>query len=60
VRVAAGRSHVVQVPLRAQGRTALSGGAWRKAMLIVIARDKNGNGGTLGRNVVIHSVGKKK
>jgi DNA-binding beta-propeller fold protein YncE len=60
VRVAAGRSHVVQVPLRAQGRTALSGGAWRKAMLIVIARDKNGNGGTLGRNVVIHSVAKKK
>ena len=32
---------------------------WRKAMLIVIARDKNGNGGTLGRKVVLHSVLKK-
>jgi DNA-binding beta-propeller fold protein YncE len=58
VRVAAGRTHVIQVPLRAQGRTALSGGAWRKAMLIVIARDKNGNGGTLGRNVVLHGIKK--
>ena len=28
-------------------------------MLIVIARDKNGNGGTLGRRVVLHSVIKK-
>ena len=28
-------------------------------MLIVIARDKNGNGGTLGRKVVLHSVLKK-
>ena len=29
---------------------------WRKAMLIVIARDKNGNGGTLGRSVVLHGL----
>ena len=52
----AGKAHVVSVPLKAQGRTALSGGAWRKAMLIVIARDKNGNGGTLGRKVVLHRL----
>ena len=56
VKVPAGKAHVVQVPLKAQGRTALAGGAWRKAMLIVIARDKNGNGGTLGRNVVMHGM----
>jgi sugar lactone lactonase YvrE len=56
VKVAAGRSHVVEVPLKAQGITALAGGAWRKAMLIVVARDKNGNGGTLGRNVVLHGT----
>ena len=56
VKVAAGRSHVVNVPLKAQGITALAGGAWRKAMLIVVARDKNGNGGTLGRNVVLHGI----
>ena len=59
VRVAAGKANVVSVPLKAQGRAALSGGAWRKAMLIVIARDKNGNGGTLGRNVVLHGLLKK-
>jgi DNA-binding beta-propeller fold protein YncE len=59
VRVAAGKTHVVAVPLKAEGRTALSGGAWRKATLIVIARDKNGNGGTLGRNVVLHGLLKK-
>ena len=56
VKVAAGRSHIVKVPLKAQGITALAGGAWRKAMLIVVARDKNGNGGTLGRNVVLHGI----
>jgi DNA-binding beta-propeller fold protein YncE len=56
VRVAAGKAHVVSVPLKPQGRIALSGGAWRKAMLIVIARDKNGNGGTLGRTVVLHGL----
>ena len=60
VKVAAGRSHVVDVPLKAQGRIALSGGAWRKATLIVVARDKNGNGGTLGRNVVLHGIAAKK
>ena len=60
MRCAAGKAHVVAVPLQApQGRTALCGGAWRKAMLIVIARDKNGNGGTLGRNVVLHGIVKK-
>jgi hypothetical protein len=46
----------VTVPLKAPGRTALAGGAWRKATLIVVARDKNGNGGTLGRNVVLHGI----
>ncbi len=56
VRVPAGRAHVIAVPLRAQGRTAIKAGAWRKATLIVIARDKNGNGGTLGRNVVLHGL----
>jgi DNA-binding beta-propeller fold protein YncE len=56
VKVAAGRSHIVEVPLKAQGRSALAGGAWRKATLIVVARDKNGNGGTLGRNVVLHAI----
>ncbi len=59
VKVAAGKAQVVSVPLKAQGRVALSNGAWRKAMLIVIARDKNGNGGTLGRNVVLHALLKK-
>lgn len=59
VRVAAGKAHVVSVPLKAQGRTAISGGAWRKATLIVIARDRHGNGGTLGRNVVLHGLLKK-
>jgi DNA-binding beta-propeller fold protein YncE len=56
VKVAAGHSQVVKVPLKAQGRIALSGGAWRKATLIVVARDKNGNGGTLGRNIVLHGI----
>ena len=56
VKVAAGRAQVVKVPLKAQGRIALSGGAWRKAMLIVVARDKNGNGGTLGRSIVLHGI----
>ncbi len=56
VRVAAGKAHVVAVPLRAQGRTALKAGAWRRATLIVIARDKHGNGGTLGRSVVLHGL----
>jgi DNA-binding beta-propeller fold protein YncE len=56
VKVAAGHSQVVKVPLKAQGRIALSGGAWRKATLIVVARDKNGNGGTLGRNIVLHAI----
>ena len=59
VHVAAGRAHVIDVPLRAAGRIALRPGNWRQAMLIVIARDKNGNGGTLGRKVVLHSVIKK-
>ena len=56
VKVAAGRSQIVKVPLKAQGRIALSGGAWRKAMLIVVARDKHGNGGTLGRSIVLHGI----
>jgi hypothetical protein len=59
VHVAAGRAHVIDVPLRAAGRSALAPGNWRQATLIVIARDKNGNGGTLGRKVVLHSVLKK-
>ena len=48
-------------PCRSRPRAAprSRGGAWRKAMLIVIARDKNGNGGTLGRNVVLHGCSKK-
>jgi hypothetical protein len=54
VHVAAGHAQVIKVPLRAAGRTALVPGAWRQAMLIVIARDRNGNGGTLGRKVVLH------
>ena len=58
VRVAAGRAHVIQVPLQAAGRIALAPGAWRKATLIVIARDRNGNGGTLGRNIVLHRAPK--
>ena len=58
VHVAAGRAHVIDVPLRAAGRTALAPGNWRQAMLIVIARDKNGNGGTLGRKVVLHGIKK--
>jgi hypothetical protein len=56
VRVAAGKAHVVTVPLKAAGRTAISAGTWRKATLIVIARDKHGNGGTLGRSVVLHGL----
>jgi DNA-binding beta-propeller fold protein YncE len=56
VKVAAGRAQVIKVPIKAQGRIALSAGAWQKAMLIVVARDKNGNGGTLGRNVVLHAI----
>ena len=60
VRVAAGKAHVVEVPLRTSGRTALAPGNWRKAMLIVIARDRNGNGGTLGKRVVLHSIIKHK
>jgi DNA-binding beta-propeller fold protein YncE len=59
VHVKSGRAHVIDVPLRAAGRTALAPGNWRQAMLIVIARDKNGNGGTLGRKVVLHSVMKQ-
>ena len=59
VHVAAGRAHVIDVPLRAAGRSALAPGNWRQATLIVIARDKNGNGGTLGRKVVLHSVMKR-
>ncbi len=58
VHVDAGRAHVIDVPLRAAGRTALAPGNWRQAMLIVIARDKNGNGGTLGRKVVLHGIKK--
>jgi DNA-binding beta-propeller fold protein YncE len=58
VHVNAGRAHVIDVPLRAAGRTALAPGNWRQAMLIVIARDKNGNGGTLGRKVVLHGIKK--
>jgi DNA-binding beta-propeller fold protein YncE len=58
VRVAAGRAHVIAVPLGAAGRTALAPGAWRKATLIVIARDRHGNGGTLGRGVVLHRIPK--
>jgi 6-phosphogluconolactonase (cycloisomerase 2 family) len=58
--VAAGKAHAIQVPLLAAGRTALSAGAWRKASLIVIARDRHGNGGTLGRNVVLHASLKTK
>ncbi len=58
VRVAAGRAHVVQVPLQAAGRIALAPGAWRKATLIVVARDRHGNGGTLGRNIVLHRAPK--
>ncbi len=58
VRVAAGRAHVVQVPLQASGRIALAPGAWRKATLIVVARDSHGNGGTLGRNIVLHRAPK--
>ena len=58
VKVGAGKAQIVSVPLKAQGRTALSGGAWRKATLVVIARDKNGNSGTLGRNVVMHGIQK--
>ncbi len=51
MQVAAGRSHVIDVPAQgAAGRTRSDpAGSWRKAMLIVVARDKNGNGGTLGR-----------
>ncbi len=49
---------MIDVPLRAAGRTALAPGNWRQAMLIVIARDKNGNGGTLGRKVVLHGIKK--
>jgi DNA-binding beta-propeller fold protein YncE len=56
VHLAAGRAHVIGVPLRGAGRTALAPGRWRHAMLIVIARDRNGNGGTLGRPVVLHGV----
>jgi hypothetical protein len=56
VKVAAGRSHMVEVPLKPQGRSALASGAWRKATLIVVARDKNGNGGTLGRSIVLHGI----
>ncbi|HET6174233.1 MAG TPA: Ig-like domain-containing protein [Gaiellales bacterium] len=56
VQLKAGRAHVIEVPLRAAGRSALAPGSWRQAMLIVIARDKNGNGGTLGRKVVLHSI----
>ena len=58
VHVNAGRAHVIDVPLRGAGRTALAPGNWRQAMLIVIARDKNGNGGTLGRKVVLHGIKK--
>lgn len=58
VRVAAGKAGIVKVPLKAAGRVALTAGAWRKATLVVIARDKNGNGGTLGRSVVLHGVKK--
>ena len=58
VHVDAGRAHVIDVPLRAAGRTALAPGNWRQATLIVIARDKNGNGGTLGRKVVLHGIKK--
>jgi DNA-binding beta-propeller fold protein YncE len=58
VHVAAGRAHVIDVPLRAAGRTALAPGNWRQATLVVIARDKNGNGGTLGRTVVLHGIKK--
>jgi DNA-binding beta-propeller fold protein YncE len=54
--VPAGRAHVIDVPLRAAGRSALIPGSWHQAMLIVIARDKNGNGGTLGRKVVLHRL----
>ena len=56
MKVAAGHAQVIRVPIKAQGRIALAGGAWQKAMLIVVARDKNGNGGTLGRNVVLHAI----
>jgi DNA-binding beta-propeller fold protein YncE len=60
VHVNAGRAHVIDVPLRSQGRTALAPGNWRQAMLVVITRDKNGNAGTLGRKVVLHGVATKK
>ena len=50
---------IITVPLKAQGRIALSGGAWRKATLIVVARDKHGNGGTLGRSVILHGSAAK-
>ena len=56
VKVPAGRAHVVLVPLKSQGRIALSGGAWRRATLVVVARDKHGNGGTLGRSIVLHGI----
>ena len=56
VHLRAGRARVIHVPLRPAGRTALAPGRWRQAMLIVIARDRNGNGGTLGRTVVLHGV----
>ena len=56
VKVAAGRSRIITVPIKAQGRIALAGGAWRKATLIVVARDKHGNGGTLGRSVILHGI----
>ena len=58
VRVPAGKAHVVSVPLKAAGRAVLTAGVWRKASLIVIARDKNGNGGTLGRSVILHGIKK--
>ena len=59
VRVAAGRAHVDRrYRCRPPGCIALAPGAWRKATLIVVARDSHGNGGTLGRNIVLHRAPK--